>query len=112
MASSRVMASKGLQRLIGVIMLIAGIGLTAQGWQSVMVDGMYRPKAAFFLPVIAFLGLAVALYPMTKEECLARYGVEKPQSWSHFAPMQKVLAAAGVAAGLLNWALISGTLSL
>lgn len=106
------MASKGVQRLIGLLMVVGGIVFTAQGWRSVMVEGMYRPKAAFFLPVIVFLGLAVALYPMTKEECLAKYGVEKPQSWSHFAPMQKVLAVLGIAAGLLNWALISGTLSL
>jgi hypothetical protein len=77
-----------------------------------MVYGMYRPKAAFIFPVFAFLGLALVLFPMSKEECLARYGVEKPQSWSHLLPMQKALLILGIAAGALNLASISGSLSL
>ncbi len=104
------MASKPIQRLIGVLMILIGIGFVVYGWQKVLAEGVYWPKASFIFPALAFVGLAIFLYPMSKEECLERYGVEKPQSWSHFNGAQKSLIVLGFAAGALNWAFISGTL--
>ena len=43
---------------------------------------------------------------------MAKYGVEKPSSLSHYSWGQKILFLLAFAAGILNYAALSGKLSL
>ncbi len=89
------------QRLIGILLALAGTGATAYLWQQALVQGVYWPKASFLTPVFAFLGLSIALFPMGKEEAQARYGSTQ-LGWTNLRPMQKRLIIAGLVAGALN----------
>ena len=106
------MTSKLKQRLGGAVLIAIGAGFTVYEWHGITTTGMYHPKAAFLFPACAVLGFAPLLYPMSKEELLAKYGVERPASLRHYSWGQKVVLLLAVAAGALNWALMSGTLSL
>jgi len=106
------MSQKLKQRLIGVFLIVTGAGFTVYEWRHVLTSGRYSPKAAFLFPVFAMLGFAVLLFPMSKEEMLAKYGVERPSSLRHYSGSQKILFLLAIAAGAFNWALMSGELSL
>ena len=106
------MNEKLKQRLGGVFLISLGIGFTIYEWREALTTGVYHPKVAFLCPAAAFLGLAVLLFPMTKAELLVKYGVERPSSLAHYSWGQKILFLLAIAAGALNWALISGTLGL
>jgi hypothetical protein len=49
---------------------------------------------------------------VTRDELMAKYGVEKPRSLSHYSWGQKILFLVAFAAGALNYAALSGTISL
>ena len=95
------------QKLIGLFLLAFGTGMVIFGWYHALVEGVYWKKASFLFPFFAFLGLSIFLYPITKEECLAKYGSEQ-LGWRHMPVVQKTLIIVGVIAGIVNWALISG----
>ncbi len=106
------MDQKLKQRLVGVFLIVVGTGYTVYEWRNALTSGTYHPKVAFLFPVFAMLGLAVLLFPVTKEDMLAKYGVERPSSLRHYSGGQKILFLLAIAAGALNWALMSGKLSL
>jgi hypothetical protein len=106
------MSEKLKQRLVGIFLIVGGAGYTVYEWRDALASGTYSPKAAFLFPVFMMLGLAVLLFPITKEEMLANYGVERPSSLRHYSWGQKVLFLLAIAAGALNWAAMSGKLSL
>jgi Zn-dependent protease with chaperone function len=64
-------------RLLGLIVLIAGVGGSAYIWHSVLTTGIYWPKASFIFPVFACFGLSLIAYPSSKAESLAKYGSEQ-----------------------------------
>jgi hypothetical protein len=104
------MLGKSIQRLIGPLLLLISAGFLIHQWHIALTEGRYWQKSRFLFPFFTFLGLAVLLFPMTSQECLERYGVEKPQIWSHFTSAQKALVILGVAAGVANQFLISGAI--
>ena len=99
------------QRLGGLLIFIVGIGFTIYGWTSAMETHRYSPKAAFLFPFFAGLGIALMAFPVTRDELMAKYGVEKPRSLSHYSWGQKTMFLAAFAAGALNYAAISGKIS-
>ena len=98
-------------RLIGTFVTALGVGFTIYEWHDAQESGIYHPKAAFLFPAFAVLGFSVLLYPTTKAEMLAKYGVERPSSLRHYSWGQKIFFLSALVAGAFNWALISGTLS-
>lgn len=106
------MASKLKQRLVGVLLIVLGVGFTVNEWINAATEGVYHPKVAFLFPCFAVLGFAPLLFPMTKEDLLAKFGVEKPSSLGHYSMGQKIIFVLAIAAGALDWALLSGTLKL
>ncbi len=106
------MKSKLQQRVAGLLMLVVGIGFTIYGWNSAMQTHRYSPKAAFLFPFFAGLGIALLAFPVTRDELMARYGVEKPRSLSHYSWGQKSVFLLAIAAGALNYALLSGNITL
>lgn len=99
------------QRLAGLFILVVGIGFTIYGWTSALETHRYSPKAAFLFPFFAGLGIALLAFPITRDELMAKYGVEKPRSLSHYSWGQKVLFLVAFAAGALNYAALSGNIS-
>jgi len=100
------------QRVAGLFMLLVGIGFTIYGWTSAMQTHRYSPKTAFLFPFFAGLGIALLAFPVTRDELMAKYGVEKPRSLSHYSWGQKILFLVAIAAGALNYALLSGKITL
>jgi hypothetical protein len=100
------------QRVGGLVMLLIGIGFTIYGWTSAMETQRYSPKAAFLFPFFAGLGIALMAFPVTRDELMAKYGVEKPRSLSHYSWGQRILFLVAITAGVLNCALLSGKLTL
>jgi len=100
------------QRLAGLFILIIGVGFTIYGWTSAMETHRYNPKAAFLFPLFAVLGVALLAFPVTRDELMAKYGVEKPRSLSHYSWGQKILFVVAIAAGALNYGLLSGKIAL
>lgn len=103
------MSSKFKQRLIGLFVLIVAVGGLIFHWHIALTEGVYWEKTSLAFPFFAFLGAAILLFPMTKEECLAKHGSDQ-LSWSFMPLPQKALVIAGAIAGIVNWGLISGRL--
>jgi len=104
------MNQKLKQRLGGALFIVVGAGGTIYEWREALASGVYQPKVAFLFPVFAVLGIMLLLFPTSKEDLLAKYGVERASSLAHYSWGQKILILVALAAGALNWALISGTL--
>jgi hypothetical protein len=102
-------ASKSIQWLLGLCVMLLGIGYTWWQWLDRMAHGTYRAKAAFVFPSFAVVGLMLMLFPVSQEELMARYGVTRPRRLAHFSLGQKVMLLLALAAGLLNAALMSRT---
>lgn len=101
------MNSNTRARLIGLMIFVIGAGGTGYMWYSVLTEGVYWDKASFLFPFFTFLGLSLIIYPISKEESLAKYG--SPQiPWKHIPIGQKILIALGVLAGIVQWAFFSG----
>jgi hypothetical protein len=98
-------------RLIGLMVLVLGIGGTAYNWYSVLTQSLYWRKASFLFPFFACLGLSLVLYPLSKDESLAKYGSEQIP-WEHIPRGQKFLVLLVVVLGALQWALFAGHISL
>lgn len=101
------MSAKTKQRLIGLLILVVATGMFTFNWYSALTKGVYWEKASIAFPFFAFLGLAIFLFPITKEECLEKYGSEQ-LGWENMRIEQKLIIITGVISGVLNWALISG----
>jgi Zn-dependent protease with chaperone function len=106
------MKTKLQQRLAGLFILLIGVGFTVYGWSSALQTRRYSPKAAFLFPVFAGLGLALLLFPVSRDELMSKYGVDRPRSLSHYSWGQKIMFLVAFAAGALNCALLSGTITL
>lgn len=101
------MSPKFKQRLIGLLMSIVATGMVPFNWYSALSKGLYWENASFLFPFFAFLGRAIFLFPITREDRLKKYGSEQLE-WANMRIEQKIIIIAGAASGLLNWALISG----
>lgn len=101
------MSSKSKQRLIGLFVLLVAVGGLIFHWYIALTKGVFWEKASLAFPFFAFLGAAIFLFPMTKEECLAQHGSDQ-LSWAFMSVQQKILVIAGAIAGFVNWGLISG----
>jgi len=64
-----------------------------------------------FAPFFACLGLALVLYPITKEESVQKYGTPQ-MPWKHMPLGMKMLVVIGILLGLLQWAFFAGTMHL
>lgn len=101
------MSSKFKQRLIGLFVLLVSAGALVFHWHIALTKGLFWEKTSLAFPFFGFLGIAILLFPITKEECLAKHGSEQ-LTWSFMPVQQKILVLAGAVAGIVNWALISG----
>jgi hypothetical protein len=101
------LSSKSKQRLVGLFILLVAVGMFIYNWHSALTEGVYWGKASIAFPFFAFLGIAIFLFPVTKEECLAQHGTEQ-LSWSVMPVPQKILILIGAIAGIINWAFITG----
>lgn len=94
-----------MQRLIGLLMMVICGAEIIHGWHYALTNAVYWPKVSVLMPVCAAIGLAMFLFPMSKEECFAKYGSEQ-LGWSHMRIELKVILVAGLIAGFANWAFI------
>ncbi|MDO5769228.1 MAG: hypothetical protein Q4P13_06965 [Psychrobacter sp.] len=84
-------AARNKTRLFGVVMLI--ISLAVMGY--VIFYGVASvPKVFFALPVLACLGLAIVIHPVSKAEMLHQYGIDQ-MSWGIMPMLYKILLVVG-----------------
>lgn len=100
------------QRVSGAFGLAICLGFVVWEWQHVQTGGEYHGRSAFLFPAFAVISLALLLFPISREDLLERFGIERPSSLNHYSRAQKTLFVLAFVAGGLNWALISGTLNL
>jgi len=106
------LGTKLQQRLGGILIALIGAAFTYWEWRQAFTTGTYHPKAAMLFPAFATLGIGLLIFPMSKEDLLAKYGVEKPRSPRHYPLGLKFFLGLALIVGALDWALISGTLAL
>jgi len=97
------------EKLIGWLLTLAFIGLgfgaTALNWQTLLNEGSYHAKMAFFGPLMGFVGLAMLAGPPPLPE-----GMRESLAASRRRALRQragiVLAVLGVIAGGANLALM------
>ncbi|WP_344762404.1 hypothetical protein [Actimicrobium antarcticum] len=107
--NNKFMKPKTKMRLNAAACLIGSIGGIIYNWQSVMINGTYRPMVSFVLPLFACTSLAAFLYPTTKAEYFVKHGSEQIP-WKHIPLVPKALFVSGCILGVLQCALFSGDL--
>ena len=102
------MTSRRKQQLGGLLLLVAGCGVTAWTWQAALARGFYGVKAGVFFPAVGVLGLGLLLFPGYREERLGR-----GEDLSRLSGLQLltarwwVILALGLLAGLGNYLLLA-----
>jgi len=87
--------------------ILLGFGATLLNWQTLLDEGNYHPKMAFFGPVMGFLGLAMLVGPSALPE-----GMRESEAASRRRTLRQRLAITTVVIGLIaggvNFALMNG----
>jgi len=104
------MGTKLQQRVAGLVMTLIGMGFTYWEWLQAIDTGTYHPKAAMLFPAFTVLGLGILIFPISKQELMAQFGIERPQRLRHYPLGLRVFLVLALIAGALDWALISGAL--
>jgi hypothetical protein len=89
-------------------LFVIGVGMTIHSWHTAVQQGYYDANLSAFGPVLACLGLAVLLEPVQLYRRMAhaaRTGRREP--WGTLPRSARVLTIIGIAAGLLNYFLLS-----
>ena len=98
------MQSVRSQRWTGGLLLLVGLGFTIWQWLGQAASGPFALEATFAFPFFAVLGLLLLAFPISRRELLERFGVDRPQSLSHYTPAQRALLVLAIAAGGANLA--------
>lgn len=94
-------------RLGGLLILLIGVLGNIYNWYQVLNTGKFFVKASILFPFFALLGLSIILYPMTKEERIAKFGTEQIPL-SGYPLGQKILVGLGLLIGILQWVWLQG----
>lgn len=98
------MQSDRLQRGAGAALVLLGGGFTAWQWLGPAAARAESLTAVFGLPFLGVLGLAALVAPISRRDLLERFGVDRPQSLSHYTAAQKILFVLALVAGAANLA--------
>jgi hypothetical protein len=93
--------------LFGLAFIVVGFGATYLDWQIFFNEGVFRPRMAFFGPLLGFLGLAMLAGPATSEDEV----MSNPSAERRRAQRQRLalfVFLAGVLLSALNFALMNG----
>jgi hypothetical protein len=101
--------SKTGQRWGGVLMMLIGAGGTYWQWQMALKEDSYFIYGAI-APAFLVIGLMPLLYPMSREQWIAKQQKLLFDKIKDYPFGQKVILVIAILAGLVNWAFISGTL--
>jgi hypothetical protein len=97
------MPSRRVQRCGGAFFIVLGPLLTTCYWQAARRGDELGGEGSAVFPVAAVMGIALLLFPIDKEELLAKHGVNRPQGFRHYPLSWKVLSVIAIAAGILNF---------
>lgn len=89
--------------------LIIGFGSTLLDWQIYFDEGEFRPRMAFFGPLLGFLGLAMLIGPAAPDEPMLESASEVRRREQR-QRLALLVFLAGVAIAGLNFALMYGWL--
>jgi len=95
------------QRIGGVLLLAMSAGFIYWTWHTLLTEGYYYRAAAALFPAFAVMSLGMIFFPIDREKLFAEYGVTKPQSFSQYPPVWKVLTVVGIAVGIGHWVLVA-----
>lgn len=98
------MNSVRLQRWGGAALLLLGLGFTLWQWFGSSGSGRSSLEAAFAMPFFGVMGVSMLLFPVSRRSLLERFGVDRPQSLSHYTWEQKGLLVLAVLGGGANLA--------
>jgi hypothetical protein len=96
------MQSDRLQRAAGAALALLGVGFTAWLWFDTAAAKTSSITAVFGLPFLGVLGMAALVAPISRRDLLERFGVDRPQSLSHYTAAQKILFVLALVAGSAN----------
>ena len=102
--------SQMAQRIAGVVLLAACVGLLAYTWGYAADHGRIRRLLIVVPPLVGVLSLGMILFPMDMEKLKREHGVERVQSWSHLPLVLRGLVVLAGAATLANYLLVTGRL--
>jgi hypothetical protein len=96
------MQSDRLQRGAGAALALMGAGFTVWHWIGPAAAKTSSLTAVFGLPFLGVLGVAALVAPISRRDLLERFGVDRPQSLSHYTAAQKILCLLALLAGSAN----------
>jgi hypothetical protein len=62
------LASKPVQRVVGLLFFLSGVGVTILAWQTASTK-RYSYVIAMAMPAFAVMGLGMLFFPMDREKC-------------------------------------------
>jgi len=90
------------QRVVGVIFLLVGAGLTGWTWFTALNEGYFYGKIAVISPAFAVLGAAALFFPLDVERQRGEFSLSHPERFAHYPTSWKILTVVAILAGLGN----------
>ncbi len=91
------------QRMVGLIFLLVGVGLTGWTWYTALAEGYFYRKIAAISPIFAILGAAALLFPLDEDGLWGEFSLARPERFAHYPMSWKILTVVAIVAGLGNW---------
>jgi hypothetical protein len=91
------------QRAVGLLLVVLFGPAIYLVWRSALAGGHYSPTAAALLPVVAIVGLGLALFPVDIDGMREEAKVFGDRFAPHVPLIWQYILLAAVLAGLGNW---------
>jgi uncharacterized membrane protein len=96
-----------MQRLAGLMIALISAGFIAWLWRTALLEGHFYVKASLLFPALFVLGLGMVLFPLYREERIARgEDISGLKGWELITPRWWIIFAIGMLAAIVNYYLL------
>jgi len=95
------------QRILGLVLFILGLSLTAWFWLRGMSDGYIYINASMLFPAFMIMGIGFLLFPIDPRAMKKKWGVEKIESVAQIPGIWWIILILSIIVGIGNYFILS-----
>ena len=99
--------TRRVQKLAGLLIMLAGGGFWIWGWYTAINRGYYYEKASMFFPAVFILGLGLVLFPVYNDERNDREDNSLISKFKLLPPSWRAILIVALVAGFGNYLILS-----